>query len=130
MSAIDMMGWPVVVVCFNYPATDQDAEKWLNDLSDILAKEAPFSMVIQARPNSEFSPFARKMLGLWFKENRLKLQDHCRGIARHVQSLEEGERVVSDNMQKAMPFPMKAFMDWQLARDWALERLESEGSFA
>ena len=124
MSAIDMMGWPVVIVSFNYPATDQDAEIWLHNLSVLLTKKQAFTMVIQAKPSSEFSPEARKQLGLWFKDNRQRLGDYCRGVARQVQSSEEGERVVSPNMQKAMPFPMKAFLEWEQARDWALERLE------
>ena len=123
MSAIDMIGWPVVAVSFNHPATDEEAEAWLQKLTKLLEKEKPFSMVIQAKPNSEFSAEARKQLGLWFKDNRQQLGRYCRGVARHVRSSEEGERVVSPNMQKAMPFPMQAFLNWDDAKDWALEGL-------
>ncbi|MGI9280128.1 MAG: hypothetical protein ACR2PX_10945 [Endozoicomonas sp.] len=123
MTSIQMVGWPIVTVSFNRPASDDDANQWLLDLSELLAREQPFSLIIQAKPNSEFSPEARKNLGLWFKENRENLGECCLGIARVVISEEEGDRVVSDNMQKAMPFPMVACLDFDKARDWAIERL-------
>ncbi|WP_422410426.1 MULTISPECIES: hypothetical protein [unclassified Endozoicomonas] len=122
MNSIQMVGWPIVTVSFNRPACDDDARQWLVDLSELLAREQPFSLIIQAKPNSEFSPEARRELGLWFKENRIKLGAFCRGIARVVLSEQEGDRVVSDNMKKAMPFPMVSCLDFDQARDWAIER--------
>lgn len=122
MKSIQMVGWPIVTVSFNRPASDDDARQWLLDLSELLLKEQSFSLIIQAKPNSEFSPEARRQMGLWFKENRKKLGAFCCGIARIVLSEEEGDRVVSDNMKKAMPFPMVSCLDFSQARDWAIER--------
>ncbi|MBO9480379.1 MULTISPECIES: hypothetical protein [Gammaproteobacteria] len=124
MSAIQMMGWPMVTIRFNAPATDQDARDWLHELSGLLDRKEPFSMVIHAQPNSEFSPVARKLLGLWFKEKRELLGLYCTGVARLVGSEQEGDRVVSKNMQSAMPFPMKACLDWSEAKDWAMTRIQ------
>ncbi|MGO0309521.1 hypothetical protein ACTL6P_23570 [Endozoicomonas acroporae] len=126
MSAIQMMGWPMVTIRFNAPATDQDAQDWLHELSGLLDRKEPFSMVIHAQPNSEFSPIARKLLGLWFKEKRQLLGLYCSGVARLVGSEQEGDRVVSKNMQSAMPFPMKACLDWSEARDWAMTQIQDK----
>ena len=123
MSAIQMLGWPVVSVSFNYPATDQDALVWMQELSALLEKKQRFTLIMQAKPNSELSPAARKQLGLWFKDSRQQLAAYCCGVVRLVHSKEEGDRVVSDKMQKAMPFPMKAVLDWSEARDWAVAQL-------
>ena len=123
MSAIQMMGWPIVSVSFNYPATDQDALVWMRELSALLAKQQRFSLIMQAKPNSKFSPAARRELGLWFKDNRQQLGIYCCGVVRLVHSTAEGERMVSDKMQKAMPFPMKATLDWKEARDWAVAQI-------
>ncbi|WP_153301523.1 hypothetical protein [Endozoicomonas arenosclerae] len=122
MTSIQMVGWPIVTVSFNRPASDEDAGQWLNNLSELLGREQSFSLIIQAKPNSEFSPEARRQLGLWFKENRDLLGEHCCGVARVVLSEEEGERVVSDNMKKAMPFPMISCLDFNKAREWAIEQ--------
>ncbi|MGI9277188.1 MAG: hypothetical protein ACR2PT_20370 [Endozoicomonas sp.] len=121
MPSIQMIGWPVVTVSFRRPATDQDVQQWLAELTVLLEKQQPFSMVVEARPDSRFSPEARKTFGLWFKDYRALLGDYCCGVARIVESAEEGERVVSDNMKKAMPFPMMAMTESDQARDWAVK---------
>ncbi|MCW7555150.1 hypothetical protein NX722_21485 [Endozoicomonas gorgoniicola] len=119
MSSIQMTGWPMVSVRFKRHASDQDVQQWLNELSAYLDKRQPFSMVIEANPESRFSPEARRDFGLWFKENRVLLGSYCCGVARVVSSAREGDRVVSENMKKAMPFPMVAMTSSDEARKWA-----------
>ncbi|UYM17867.1 hypothetical protein [Endozoicomonas euniceicola] len=119
MPSIQMTGWPMVSVRFKRHASDQDVQQWLSELSAYLDKRQPFSMVIEAKPESRFSPEARKNFGLWFKENRVLLGRYCCGVARIVGSATEGERMVSENMKKAMPFPMVAMADCNEARKWA-----------
>ena len=123
MLSVQMTGWPVVTVCFRGAASDQDVERWLHDLSDLLHRRQWFSIVVQANPSSQFSPAARKSFGIWFKQHKPALQQFCRGVARVVSSKEQGGRVVSDNMKKAMPFPMVAVYSDAEGLKWADERL-------
>jgi len=120
---IQMMGWPIVSLHFNRKATDLDADEWLHDLSVLLAKKKPFTMIVQARPDSQLSPASRKAMGLWFRQHRNGMERYCKGVVRLVVSDSEGERVVSHNMKKAMPFPMVALTDYDQARDWAIRHL-------
>ena len=124
MQAIEMKGWPLVTISFNSPASDDQARQWFAGMSAALDKKQPFSIIMSAQPDSQFSPEARKEMGLWFKENRSNLGEHCCGIARVVDSVEHGNRVVSDNMKKAMPVPMKAFLSQEDAERWAEDQLK------
>ena len=121
--SIRMEGWPQVELEFVKPATEQEAQQWLADMDALLEKKQPFAMLIHARPNSHFSPESRKAMGLWFKEQRANLGQYCRGVARLVDSVEHGERVVSERMKSAMSFPMVATTDVEQATQWLAEKL-------
>ncbi|MRI33037.1 hypothetical protein EOPP23_08580 [Endozoicomonas sp. OPT23] len=123
---VEMKGWPLVTIKFNSPASDAEARQWFADMSAMLARKEPFVMVMEAQPDSQFSPEARKEMSIWFKGNRSLLGEYCLGTARIVESEEHGQRVVSDNMQKAMPFPMKAFLSRTDAIKWSEDKLRKE----
>ncbi|WP_281646448.1 hypothetical protein [Parendozoicomonas sp. Alg238-R29] len=121
--SIRMEGWPHVELEFVKQASDAEAQQWLDNMNALLEKKQSFVMLIHARPNSHFSPEARKAMGLWFKEQRESLGIYCAGVARLVDSVEHGERVVSERMKAAMPFPMMATIDRDKANQWMSERL-------
>ncbi len=124
MTSIQMMGWPVVTVSFNRPASVADANQWFTDLSELLTRQQPFSMIIQVSPQSQFSASSRRQFGLWFKGHRGRLGVYCRGVVRVVRTEAEGERVVSDKMKQAMPFPMAACLEFDQARKWAIRQVK------
>ncbi|CAM3851226.1 hypothetical protein [Parendozoicomonas haliclonae] len=123
VNAIQMRGWPQVELEFVRQASDDEALQWLEDMNGLLARKQPFVMLIHARPNSQFSPEARKALGLWFKEQRANLGQYCLGVARLVDNVEQGQRVVGEKMQAAMPFPMMAVTSVHAANHWLRQQL-------
>ncbi len=124
MDAITITGWPVVEVDFLSPASDAQVQAWLQSMNDLLSRQERFIVVVNARPNSQFSPEGRKAFGLWFKQEREAMAEYCAGVVRVVESAEQGERIVSPAMQQAMPFPMVAMLSADEARQWAGLRLE------
>lgn len=118
MHPIQMTGWPIVTIQFVRAASDEDVSSWLSTLSDYLSREEAFCLILEANPESRFSPEGRKQLGKWFKSHKTPLHQFCKGVVRLVDSVDRGERLVSKNMKASMPFPMIATLSPEEAKSW------------
>ncbi|WP_461534775.1 hypothetical protein [Spongorhabdus nitratireducens] len=123
--AIRMSGWPLVQLEFVSPASEADLQQWLAEMDQMLNEGKRFGLLVSARPNSQLSPEGRKNFSLWFKQNRALLAEGCAGVVRMTANEEEGNRIVSDRMKQAMPFPMIAETCDHRARKWLQFRLQA-----
>ena len=79
---ITIQGWPLVEVCFNGPANEQEVQVWLDAMDALFEKNQPFGLLTRTSEHSDFSDAGRKAMGLWFKQSREKIGQLCVGVAR------------------------------------------------
>jgi hypothetical protein len=120
---ITIQGWPLVEVCFNGPANEQEVQVWLDAMDALFEKNQPFGLLTRTSEHSDFSDAGRKAMGLWFKQSREKIGQLCVGVARIAPAEDAIERLAGAKMQAAMPCPIYASVDGDEARIWVQQKL-------
>ena len=120
---ITIQGWPLVEICFNGPADEQQVQVWLDAMDALFDKNQPFALLTSTSEHSDFTDTGRRAMGLWFKQSREKIAQLCVGVARIAPSVDVIERLAGPKMQAAMPCPLYASVDGAEARTWLQQKL-------
>lgn len=117
-------GWPVVRIRFDGRIDVDQFSGWLSEMSTLLAREQPFSVVASSSDHVQLPDQYRQLEAVWFKASKPALLTYCRGLARVAGSPGQLARLDAPSMHKAWPFGYFVTMDEQAALDWASRRLQ------
>jgi hypothetical protein len=103
---LDVSRFPVIVLPTDHVQAGY-AEQWIAEMEILMAEDEPFVILVSGERTPE--PHEdQKARGLWFKTNRTRLSQLCRGFV----TVEEDEaqrctrRKQAANLQAAFGFPM------------------------
>lgn len=125
LNPIVVNGWPLVDVCFQGAAGEDQVLQWLCVMNQLLQRQQPFGLLTKTKRESDFSDLARKAMGLWFKQQKESIGLWCVGVSRVAMDEQAVERLAGPKMQAAMPCPIFASTDETCAREWIKEKLSS-----
>ncbi|QJD58252.1 hypothetical protein HG264_04660 [Pseudomonas sp. gcc21] len=116
-------GWPVVRIRFDGNISTEQFNDWLNEMSNMLAREQSFTVIASSSEQVQLPEGYRQLQAVWFKASKAALLAHCKGLARIAGSPDELNRLDSASMHKAWPFAYFVTMDEREALNWATQRL-------
>lgn len=97
----------IFILHFEGALSLRDQAEYLAVLDTLSLQKAPFSVLVTSNGDSPLSPDNKKKMNLWFKEAKDRLAQNCRMLVR-VQKDFAPDHYVGSNMEKALPFPIRA----------------------
>ncbi|MEQ8705770.1 MAG: hypothetical protein RIC19_17720 [Phaeodactylibacter sp.] len=111
--------FPVVVVAFTgHKATEENFQKYLDDLYEAYDKALPFAYLFDAERAAMPGLRYQKMQADWLKANDGLMKKYCQGTAYHIPNAIIRTALKGIFALQQQPVPYKVAGDFESAMEW------------